>query len=61
MHRPGAYLVALLVVVTAGCSRHATYGRPMPRDTVPTTNEPRNLRPPPDNSTVPPRDDAHHK
>jgi hypothetical protein len=30
----------LLLVVVGACSHNPTYGRPMPRDTVPTTKEP---------------------
>lgn len=61
MNRRLLYLVPLLLALSMGCSRHATYGRPMPRDTVPTTEEPENLKPPRTGSTVPPRDDTHAK
>ena len=30
----------LLLLVAGACSRSPTYGRPMPRDTVPATSEP---------------------
>ena len=55
MNRALTCLLPLLLVLAAGCSRHATYGRPMPRDTLPTTKEPDNLKPPRKGSTVPPR------
>lgn len=36
-----ATLLLLLVALLAGaCSRHPTYGRPTPRDTVPNTKVP---------------------
>jgi hypothetical protein len=55
MLRTRIRLAPLVLILLAACSRHATYGRPLPRDTVPTTNEPRSLRPP-ERSAVPPRD-----
>jgi hypothetical protein len=48
-------LVPVLLALSAGCSRHATYGRPMPRDTLPSSKEPENLKPPRTGATVPPR------
>jgi hypothetical protein len=40
-------LIPLLILLTGACSRHPTYGRPVPRDTLPTTKVPESLEPPP--------------
>jgi hypothetical protein len=61
MSRALVHLVPLLLALSAACSRHATYGRPMPRDTVPTTKEPKSIEKPQRGATMPPRDDAHDK
>jgi hypothetical protein len=44
-------LVTLAILALAGgaCSRHPTHGRPMPRDTVPTTKAPPEPNAPPSN------------
>ena len=55
MTRTLAHLIPILLALSAGCSRHATYGRPMPRDTMPSTKEPDNLEPPRTGATMPPR------
>jgi len=55
MRRPFIHLVPLLILAIGGaCSRHPTYGRPMPRDTVPTTKEPNNPKPDRKAPTQPP-------
>jgi hypothetical protein len=54
MTRTLVHVVPLLVALSAGCSKHATYGLPMPRDTVPTTNEPAKPRPSKEHPTQPP-------
>jgi hypothetical protein len=41
MRPPLVRLTPLLILLLSGaCSRHPSYGRPTPRDTVPTTTEP---------------------
>jgi hypothetical protein len=41
-------LTPLLILLLAGaCSRHPTYGRPVPRDTLPATKAPESLESPP--------------
>ena len=55
MKRTLVLIIPMLLVLSAACSRHATYGRPTPRDTLPTTKEPDNLKPPRKGSTLPPR------
>ena len=40
-----AILFALAVAVAVGACGHPTYGRPAPRDTMPTTKEPGKLGP----------------
>ena len=55
MTRTLVYLVPILLALSAGCHKHPTYGRPTPRDSAPTTNEPKNLKPPQQDPAVPPR------
>jgi hypothetical protein len=44
----------LLTGLSAACSHRPTYGRPMPRDTVPTTKEPPNPKSTPTHPERPP-------
>jgi hypothetical protein len=45
MPRRSRRVIPVLLLVTAGaCSRHATYGRPAPRDTLPADKEPRTIK-----------------
>jgi hypothetical protein len=52
MTAPSARVIAILLLVLASaCGRHATYGRPAPRDTLPTTNPPESIEADPPNTT----------
>jgi hypothetical protein len=55
MRMPLMYLsLFLLMGLSGACSHRPTYGRPMARDTVPTTKEPPNPKATPTNPERPP-------